>query len=191
MKVQHIFKLSVLLLLFIYSCQNGGSNVDHQKIITEWTGRTVIYPLDVECYSPISDTECSDVNTTPFTVLVFTDSIGCASCDLQLYKWSRLIDEVDSIMPQKMSFKFYFHPKDVKELKFLMKRENFKHPVYFDIENKIGKLNRFSSERNFHSFLLDKDNQVVLIGNPIVNIQLWDLFKKKAAENIIIDKNDS
>ena len=39
-------------------------------------------------------------------------------------------------------------------------------------------------DTRLHSFLLDKDNRVVLTGNPIGNEPLWELYKEQIRELI-------
>lgn len=34
----------------------------------------------------------------------------------------------------------------------------------------------------YHTFLLDRQNRVVLVGNPIGNERLWELYKKEIRE---------
>jgi hypothetical protein len=47
-----------------------------------------------------------------------------------------------------------------------------------DMENTIMKLNNFPKEQDFRCFLLDKDNKVVMVGNPVLNPGIWELYKK-------------
>lgn len=51
-----------------------------------------------------------------------------------------------------------------------MKRDKFDIPVYIDSEDRFNRLNRFPSDPIFHTFLLDKDNKVAVIGNPVHNL---------------------
>ncbi len=65
-----------------------------------------------------------------------------------------------------------------KQLQFIFKQNGFRYPVFIDKENKIGKLNNFPSKSEYQCFLLDKDNSVLLVGNPSYNPGIWALFKK-------------
>ena len=78
-----------------------------------------------------------------------------------------------------MSFLFFFHPKDKKELQFLLKRDRMNYPVFLDFENKINQLNHFSEQQSYQCFLLDRDNNVVMIGNPTLNPKIWELYKEQ------------
>ncbi len=41
--------------------------------------------------------------------------------------------------------------------------------------------NPIPSDYRFHTFLLDKDNRVVLVGSPIGNPKMWELYKSTIA----------
>jgi hypothetical protein len=76
-----------------------------------------------------------------------------------------LVAEVDSLTDDSVPFLFYFHPKDMKELRYLTRRDKFTYPVCFDEQDELNRLNRFPSDMTFQTFLLDKENKVVAIGN--------------------------
>ena len=111
-----------------------------------------------------------------YKILVYTDSIGCTSCKLQLPKWKRMIAEVDSLTGGRVPFLFYFHPKDPKELRFYLRRDNFTYPVCFEEDDYINRLNRFPSDMTFQTLLLNKENKVVAIGSPVLNPKIKDLY---------------
>lgn len=43
----------------------------------------------------------------------------------------------------------------------------FSYPIIYDYHGTLDSLNQFPKNRIFQTFLLDKDNKVILIGNPI------------------------
>ena len=45
-----------------------------------------------------------------------------------------------------------------------------------DINNEINKKNKFPEKDMFHTFLLDTENKVRIIGNPIHNSAVRDLY---------------
>ncbi|MDR3266230.1 MAG: hypothetical protein LBT24_01490, partial [Tannerella sp.] len=81
---------------------------------------------------------------------------------------------------KKPDFIFVIQPKHGgdKEIKQLLKQNGFIYPVFIDIDNKIFALNNFPKEQEYQCFLLDKDNKVVMVGNPVLNPAIWKLYKK-------------
>ena len=114
-------------------------------------------------------------------MLIYVDSTGCTSCKLQLPKWKELIAYVDSATNGNIPFIFVFQSKDDKELRYILKRDNFDRPVYIDRDNRLNKLNQFPQEITFQTFLLDQDNRVKVIGNPVHNLAVRDLYLKQIA----------
>ena len=78
-----------------------------------------------------------------------------------------------------MDFLFYFFPQDKKELLSILKNIQFNYPIYIDEQDELNKLNKLPTNQSFQCFLLDKDNKVVLLENPINNYKIWELYKKQ------------
>lgn len=174
-----IFSLLSIIVLFIClsSCKTDPQRTKAEKIVSEWVGKEIIFPSDVRCTFIGRDTVCPEVSA-PYKVLVYTDSVGCTSCKLQIYRWKALISEVDSLMSNQVDFLFYFHPRNEKELQSLLELDRFNQSVFIDTKNQLYRRNLFPDNPNYQSFLLDKDNKVILIGNPVSSPKLWDIYKQ-------------
>jgi hypothetical protein len=60
-----------------------------------------------------------------------------------------------------------------------LKVDGFDLPVCIDRKDRLNKLNRFPSDITFQTFLLDRDNKIVVIGNPIHNLAVKELYIKQ------------
>ena len=173
----------MLRLLFIFpfllvACQT--TRKDHiTQLVEEWQGKEVRFPENPVFTRQLKDTVDYRILETVYKVLVYVDSIGCTSCKLQLPKWKEFIAYVDSVSDRQIPFLFFFQSKDNKELRYILRRDNFRLPVCVDSQDEFGKLNRFPSEQMFQTFLLDKDNRVKVIGNPIHNLSVKELYLKE------------
>jgi NAD(P)H-flavin reductase len=98
---------------------------------------------------------------------------------LQLSKWKELIAHTDSITDGRVPFLFFVHPKDKREMYYLLEMDRFGRPVCIDTEDELNFLNRFPSDMTFQTFLLDKENKVSVIGNPIYNTSVKELYLKQ------------
>ncbi|WP_298649899.1 DUF1573 domain-containing protein [uncultured Proteiniphilum sp.] len=178
-----IYRACILFLLITVciSCRKDTKKAEAEKIVTEWTGKEIIFPADIHCTYLGRDTVCPDLDT-PYKILLYTDSTGCTDCKLKLYKWNAIIEEAETIMPGKVSFHFFFQPKDEKELKFMLRRDNFRQAVYIDSQDKLYRANKLPGNMSYQCFLLNKDNKVLLIGNPTLNPAIWDLYKQTVME---------
>ena len=61
----------------------------------------------------------------------------------------------------------------------LFASNRFTYPVFMDLNGNINRLNRFRPEMQYQCFLLDKDNKVVMMGNPALNIRIWESYKEQ------------
>ena len=176
MKVLYFF----CCILFLLSCQESRKE-QLTHLIKEWSGKEIKFPDNLIYTRLITDTIHYTIPESANKVLVYVDSIGCVSCKLQLPKWKEFIAQIDSVSNETVPFLFFFQPKDKKELRHILRRDNFSLPVCIDTEDRFNKLNHFPSEMMFQTFLLDKDNKVVVIGNPIHNLKVRDLYLQKVA----------
>ena len=162
-------------LLFITSC--GETDKDRiNRLVKEWEGKEIKFPSHSTFTVLGKDTVDFSFADADYKVLTYIDSVGCASCKLQLHRWKEWVHEVDSLTGGKVPFIFYFHPKDMKELRYLTRRDGFSYPVCYDEKDELNRLNRFPTEMTFQTFLLDRDNRVVAIGNPVHNPKVKDLY---------------
>ena len=146
------------------------------RLVNEWNGKEIKFPSRSVFTIQGKDTVDFEFCNANYKVITYIDSVGCTSCKLQLPRWKKLVGEVDSITNGSVPFLFYFHPKDMKELRYLTRRDDFEYPVCFDEKDELNRLNRFPSDMTFQTFLLDKDNKVVAMGNPVLNPKIKDLY---------------
>ena len=178
--------ISLLLSMFLFTSCLESSKKHVEYLVQEWQGKEIKFPENPVFTRFVNDTVDYRIPTSNYKVVSYIDSLGCISCKLQLPKWEELIVQVDSLSNDSVPFLFFFQPKDTKELRRTLKRDNFTLPVCIDTEDRFNRLNHFPSEMMFQTFLLDKDNKVVVIGNPIHNLAVRDLYLKEIAgiENV-------
>ena len=179
MRKNYIIGIVVVLLVALVSCRPNEQRSEAQKIVKEWMGKTIRMPDNVKCKVMGRDTLCPDLFEKPYKIVVYIDSAGCTSCKLRMPDWKKIIHEADSIAPGKIGFLFFFNPQNEEELDFFMKRDRFDYPVFMDTGNTIDRLNHFPRDMKFQSFLLDKNNTVLVIGNPSMNPLVWELYKQQ------------
>ncbi|MCE9188421.1 hypothetical protein K0G57_16230, partial [Bacteroides fragilis] len=129
------------------------------RLIHEWEGRTIVYPAGMTFSVLGKDSAGYSFPQNEYTIMTYVDSVGCTGCKLQLPTWKRLISMVDTVAAGKVSFLFVFHPKNKKEISFLLKRDRFLYPVFIDEKGDFDALNHFPSDVNFQTFLLDSQNK--------------------------------
>jgi len=123
-------------------------------------------------------TDCR-LNSAKFKIVVYYDSIGCTPCELRLLPhWQYMIAEMKAHRSY-LDFIFIFNSPNKDEISTVFENYGFELSFYCDTNGDFKKRNRLPNNRFYHTFLLDKNNKVILIGSPIDNSKLWDLYKKK------------
>ena len=171
-----LFYIGIVILF--QSCQE--SREKHiNRLVKEWQKKEIVFPKNPIFTVLMDDTVDFKIKESNRKIVIYVDSSGCVSCKLRLKEWKEFIAYVDSVSGRQIPFLFFFQSKDNKELRYILRRDNFRLPVCVDSQDEFGKLNRFPSEQMFQTFLLDKDNRVKVIGNPIHNLSVKELFLKK------------
>ena len=170
--------VSVFMLI---SCQNH-SNL--QASMEEFVGKELFLPEDLRlCADSVDNSEIHN------KLIVWFDSTECGSCRMnRLYEWN---DDPVVHYAQGLKGKFdvilIFSPKkqDARSLKFTLEGYDVSFPVIIDENGDFLRLNpHLPEDKRLHSFLLDKDNKVVLVGNPLGNEKLWELYKDQIRQLI-------
>ena len=167
--------LGLCVCLLAASCEESEKE-RLSRLVKEWEGKEILFPAHSIFTIQGKDTVDFDFKDAEYKVVTYIDSVGCTDCKLQLPRWKELMVEVDSLTGGSVPFLFYFHPKDLRELRFLTRRDAFAFPVCFDEKDEFNHLNHFPSEMMFQTFLLDKENKVIALGNPVLSPKVKELY---------------
>lgn len=147
------------------------------SVYEEWINREIKFPESMSFTVGATDT-VSFTFGKQYRVLSHVDSTGCVNCRLGLDQWKKLINEVDSLVNGKVQFLFFFSPKQWDDAFYSIQVNDFDYPVCIDLKDSLGILNNFPKDDAFNTFLLDKDNRMIAIGNPIHNPKIKELYLK-------------
>ncbi|WP_294616765.1 hypothetical protein [uncultured Bacteroides sp.] len=177
----NLFKCSCLIFLWggIISCSINSKKNELVDLVKKWENKEIFYPIETAFTIYGKDTISNYMSLgKEYTIVTYFDSLGCMSCKLQAAKWKDFIYILDSISKNTVPVNFYVHPKDKDEFCSLLKKEQFDVPICVDQNDSFQKLNQFPNMIDFRTFLLDANNKVVAIGNPIHNPKVKELYLK-------------
>lgn len=166
--------LLLMFLLSLCSCKDSNRN-KIADILREWDGKEVLFPERLAFTIQGKDTVDFDTSGK-FKILTYADSAGCLSCKLHLDKWKELINELDTALSDAPKFLFFFSPEKKRDLLSTLKIEDFRHPICIDEQGALNNQNHFPTEMAFQTFLLDENNRVLAIGNPVNNYKVKELY---------------
>lgn len=165
--------VGVAILCFT-CCTNKKKEI--ARLVEDWEGKEILFPERTVFTIQGTDTVEYATQTASYKVLTYIDTAGCTSCRLRLAGWNAFMKDVDSLSKGSVKFFFFFFSNRVQEISHLLQREKFTHPVCIDPEDNLNRLNDLPSHEMCRTFLLDKDNKVLLIGNPIHNPTVKELY---------------
>ncbi len=126
------------------------------------------------------DTLITDFADSELKLVIYSDSSACSSCVVQkMYLWNRFIESTSKYQGR---LKYYFIFSPVKEEEVVavdlgLRIDAFNYPVFIDGSGVFAKENpHLPQNSKLHSFLLDKDNQVIFVGNPLRSEKLEEMF---------------
>lgn len=121
------------------------------------------------------------------SIIIWYDSTRCASCHLHtIERWNKLFqfakDSVKGIKPM-----IIFSPGKNELYKFEsnLRATDFKYPIYVDYDGYFGSRNPMINSFKYQAvFLTDKNQNIVLVGDPYYNTQMLKLYKETMSKLI-------
>lgn len=167
----------MIIFLLLIGCKCGN---DEKYQIMHLIGKEIV--LD-ESYQSISISKKDSTHQSAFSelkkpikIVTYMDSSSCTGCAMQiLIQWNRLLREIQS---DSVGFVTVVYPSDTNRLKMALRNLNLWNPLLYDTNNKFlinnKLLNVFARNR---TFLLDKNNNIIVVGEPLRKSKLWNLYK--------------
>ena len=188
---QWIFMAGVAI--FVAGC--GPSSVGP----AQWAGKTVILSGEYEAVMMGKDTSVALYDTSSVKILNYFGPQECSPCRLQdLIRWQALLSDLqpDSLQRSIRFINIFGVNRDVGIMKINSMTYRIDYPIFIDTIGAFERANpHLPSDPVFHTFLLDRDNRVVLVGSPIGNPKMWELYKSTIARLVenggILPKRDT
>jgi hypothetical protein len=147
----------------------------------------IIVPVGMKQIVEGRDTVMLNAETETIRLVFYIDSMACSSCRLnRMFVYSDVVDYRKTV-GDRFSPLFVFSPPHSKvgEVMRTLEFSEFAYPVFIDEHGAFPAANpHIPADSRFHTFLLDKNGKVVVVGDPVNNPDLWELYKKTIAELI-------
>ena len=166
--------LCLLLSLLLSGC--GKQSI---SAIIEKMGK---YPVQMSLDRMVFVTPDSIMNqsceTNELKMVVFADTTDCSQCYIShLKQWNDLLPLERKYPDLSFCFVIEARKNEVKYLSELLRDCGLYHTIYIDTAHVLLNENpHLDVPSAFHTFLLDGDNRVVLVGNPLDNPNVENLF---------------
>ena len=161
------------MFLILCSCTESRKK-QYTDLLQEWMDREIQIP-DNPVFTVLARDTVDFPMQEDYKILTYVDSVGCLSCKLQLDRWKELMEDGGF---SGVDFLFFFSPEKMRDIVGTLRAEGFTHPVCIDRDNRLNRLNHFPAGPTFQTLLLDKDNRVLAVGNPVHNPKVKELYLK-------------
>lgn len=174
--MKHILFYTILCIniLSMSSCKY----IERQKLyytIKYWQKQKLIIPDNIETKIQGEKVIAFSPNASTYSILHYIDTLECVSCELKLHEWQLFKKEIDSLNINAHII-FVAWSNQFTELEKLQLINKCDIPCMYDYENKVASINHFTRQSDFHTFLLDSLNHVLVVGNPIKNKLIRKLY---------------
>ncbi len=170
-----LYTIIFVLLSIITSCDNTFKS-EYNRL----KNSKIIFPNNMKMTFEGKDTIINDMCNSDFKLIVYKDSLSCTPCYIEsLPQWFTIINKYNS---KKLNVFFILCPtlENETDLRLLMEINRFKYPVLIDEKKYFQNINpQISSNKLLHTFLLDKNDKVILIGDPLNDKKIKDLFEQE------------
>ena len=172
------------ILLYAISCcllcACNSQNKDLQEKVEKMQSKAINIPYDrMSCWASDSIKAISPWNKATLKLVHYVDSATCSTCYLQKAAINEFIRHMEKMPNNEFYNVFIINPgsrvNKRLETDFLDKR--IPQTLFIDTANVFMEVNpNIPSESMYHTFLLDENNKVILVGNPITNEKIGDML---------------
>lgn len=169
-----IYVYVLLCIMLFSSCQEA----ERRKRIEEvgnWIGKKMECPVN-GIFTCLGKDTISQFPKYPYVIVNYIDSTDCIGCKLRTLEWKKFMNKLEMKYPKMVSLLFYVQTKNIKELMWILKGDDFNYPVCVDKDGKFYKINQLPPDEVFRTFLLNADDEVLLVGSPVGNPSLEQLY---------------
>lgn len=172
------FTLKVCILLFgllsVCCCTQESREI---KEIRHLSGKRINFNMPM--WTITADTVIHNADkalSAPVKLVTYLGNNSCTECMFKIMDAWNMISDSLNISTELITV---VYPDSIENIQSLLKKMHLKNTLLYDVENKYLKENGLDKvlARN-RTLLLDKDNRVLLVGEPFNRHSLIDLIKK-------------
>lgn len=171
----HLFiRINIIFLVLITSCRNHNI-IDYYKESKSFMHKQLLIPDTLDVYKSGINIKV-DIFNTPYKIATYING-ECSSCLKKLILWDDFI-KTNCLNNRNVSVLFFINARDYDQIQFIIENANFNYPVIYDPDNIFYFYNSLSNNTHFQTFLVDSNNFVLAIGNPVISKSVANNYLK-------------
>lgn len=165
----------ILLIVFVcFSC-NKANRITRE--IKEMIGRNIVFPSGYKLHC-CNDSLWEQSSLCDIKIVTYVDNLPCTECGLRtMHDW---IDDIKTI-DNDVSYILVVQTEEPKDLFGMLDSIQLEAPFLFYPTDTFRLVNSLDVLARNKTFLLNKENKIVLVGEPFGNEKLTQLYKKTIA----------
>lgn len=167
-----------ILLLSLLGCSDNKSRIS--KMVEDTIGKEI--KLSNYHFVIQSDTISTDWIESPFRIITFLDSAECTECNMHLASWTELMNRINNTEDVSVSLLMVLKHSSSDKIIKILERRDFRHMVAVIGSDSLMSEDYFPRDRAMRTFLLNSSNEIIAIGNPVLNPKIEDLYRALISE---------
>lgn len=176
--------LTILSGVIAIACSN-----ETTREVSRIHGKRIVMPTALHYYHG-NLLEYNTADDALATLLIWYDSTQCSGCRLNNLRDLEMFERYcrDTLGPVNVDI-IFSPPTDSHEVfEEMVEQARVCYPIYVDYYGLFAAQNKYlPKSEQLHTFLLDAESNVVLVGDPTQSITMWNLYKKYMA--MLCDNN--
>lgn len=162
--------LVFIILINSYSCNSKNKKNEISDVLEGLIGANVINVDSLESFT----IKNSKWEFYDYDIKIYSNLDGnCGQCIDDLYYWNEFI--LLHEFSNEVNFSFYIKTDNYSKIEKEFELKKYQFPFVKDYKGQFIVANHLPKEKMYHTFLAI-NNKIVLVGNPIRNEQLKDLY---------------
>jgi hypothetical protein len=185
--------INVALFFFMVLTSSCTQNKKIERQIEQLCEMAIRIDVDSMVACNVSDSVLLNPTGSNLKMIIWADSTECSQCYIRHLDYWKGYMKLENENPDGIQFYYILEtaPEKMEEMISLIQTTQLEHVIYVDTMQLFRRNNpNIPSDVLFHSFLLDSDNKVVLVGNPTRNKGIQNLFNRILDEKLGISMKD-
>ena len=165
----------VILMIAATMCGCKGKERSFLREIEAFVGREIYFSDSLKFCDNGTGIGEEFFKDARFKIVNYIDTSGCEECKLHLFDWGRLQRSIDTLnLGIKVCFVVWSNePEKIEQLSRI---HRFNIPIIADTFGVFLKSNPIPEVSGFRTCLVDSCNRVILVGSPLYNEKLLQLY---------------
>lgn len=148
-----------------------------ESIVNSWLGKVITIDTTVGFITERGDSIDADMPDADFRLIRYIGGDNCTTCSMHLHKYNEALRILSDSAGTEVDFLCIICPSNIDELRRILKTENRSNlKILVDTRDSLNRLNVFPEADGLRTFLVDRDNRVLGVGDPAVNPQIMRLY---------------